>query len=217
VKINRTVVDNVYNELKEDIINLKIKLGTRINIQKISEDFSISQTPIREALSRLVKDGLVVYKSRRGYYIIQITCKDLEEIYDLRKIIECYALEKGIKNIDKIKLKEILKKGIKMQKKPLEPKKPSEFCIIDRELHMTIINSCLSQSMNKMYSQIYPLVRISQQLDPLYKRSMSEHVLLIKEILKGNIKKAKNILEKHLENCKNDGIEVLKEDIKNNN
>lgn len=210
MKMNRTVVDNVYNKLKEDIVNLKIELGTRINIKKISEDFSISQTPIREALSRLVKDGLVVYESRKGYYIIQITCKDLEEIYDLRKMIECYALEKGIKNIDKSKLKEILKKGIKIQKKPLEPKKPHEFCIIDRELHTTIVNSCLSQSMNKMYSQIYPLVSISQQLDPLYERSMNEHILLIEEILEGNMKKAKKTLEKHIENCKTDGMKFLK-------
>jgi len=125
-------------------------------------------------------------------------------------MIECYALEKGIKNIDKSKLKEILKKGIKMQKEPLEPRKPYKFCIIDRELHMAIVNSCLSQSMNKMYSQIYPLVSISQQLDPLYERSMNEHILLIEEILEGNIKNAKKALEKHIENCKVDGMKFFK-------
>lgn len=210
MEINRTVVDNAYSKLKEDIINLKIKLGTRINVQKIAEDFSVSQTPIREAMNRLVKDGLVIYKPRKGYYIIQITVKDLEEIYDLRKMIECYAFDRGIKNIDQDKLKEILQKGIEMQKEPLKPKKPPEFCILDRELHMTIVNASKSGKIYKMYLQLYPLVSISQQLDPLYKRSMSEHILLIKEILKGNIKKAKNILEKHLENCKNDSIKFLR-------
>jgi len=207
--INQTIVDKIYNKLKEDIINLEVKLGERVYIKKISEDFDISQTPIREALSRLVKDGLIVYKPRKGYYVIQITCEDLKEIYDLRKMIECYALERGIKNIDKNKLKEILQQGIKMQKKPLQPKKPREFCIIDRELHMTIVNSCLSGSMYKMYLQIYPLVSISQQLDPLYERSMEEHILLINEILEENIEKAKKTLEKHIENCKNDGIKFL--------
>ena len=48
-----------------------------------------------------------------------------------------------------------------------------EFYIIDRELHMTIVNSLLGGSINKMYSQVYPLISISQQLDPLYERSMS--------------------------------------------
>jgi len=206
MKINQTIVDRIYDEIKEEITTLKVKLGARINIQKISEYFSVSQTPIREALSRLVKDGLVVYKPRKGYYITQLTGMELEEIYDLRKMIECYALEKGIKNIDKSKMKEILKKGRKMQKEPLKDEKPPEFCIMDRELHMAIVNSCLNQNMNKFYSHIYSLIRISQQLNPLYKRSLSEHNLLIKEILEGNTKKAKNILEKHLENYKKDSV-----------
>ena len=210
MKLNRTVVDEVYNKLKEDIINLKIELGTRINIQQISKNYDISQTPVREALSRLVRDGLILYKSRRGYYVIQISCKDLKEIYDLRKMIECYALEKGIKNIDKNKLKEILKKEIKMQKEPLLPKKPPEFCILDKELHMTIVNSLLSGRIKKIYSRIYPIATISQQLDPSYEKSVNEHVLLIEEILEGNTKKAKNTLEKHIENCKIDNIKFLK-------
>ena len=208
--INQTVVDKIYNKLKEDITSLEVKLGERVYIKKISEDFDISQTPIREALNRLVKDGLIVYKPRKGYYVIQITCKDMEEIYDLRKMIEGYALEKGIKNIDQNKLKEILQKGIEMQKEPLKPKKPLKFCILDRELHITIVNSCLNGMIYKMYLRIYPLVSISQQLDPLYERSMKEHILLIKEILGGNIKKAKETLEMHIENCKNDGMKCLK-------
>ena len=75
---------------------------------------------------------------------------------------------------------------------------------------MIIVNASKSGKIYKMYLQLYPLVSISQQLDPLYKRSMSEHVLLIKEMLKGNTKKAKNILEKHLVNCRNDSIKFLR-------
>jgi len=209
MNLNKTVVDNIYNKFKENIINLEIELGSRINIQKISEEFCISHIAIREALGRLVNEGLVLYKPRKGYYIIQLTCIDLEEIYDLRKMIECYALKKGMEKIDKSKLKELLDMGIKMQKEPLEPKKPAKFCSLDKELHMVIVKSCLSLSMNRIYSQIYPLVSISQQLDPLYKRSMREHIVLIKEILKGNKSKAKDILEKHIEHCKNDGIKSL--------
>lgn len=210
MKINQTVVDNVYDKLKEDIITLEIKLGQRINIEKISKSFDISQTPIREALNRLVKDGLVLYKPRKGYYFIQITYKDLEEIYDLRKLFEYYALEKGIKNIDKKKLKNILEKGIELKKQPLQPRKPPEYCALDRELHITIINCCSNDLIHKMYLQIYPLISISQQLDPLYERSMEEHILLINEILKGNVEKAKEILDKHIENCRADGLKFFK-------
>jgi len=66
MKTNKTIVDNVYNKLMEDITHLKIKPGARIDNPKITIDFDVSKTPIREALGRLVKDGLVVYKSRKG-------------------------------------------------------------------------------------------------------------------------------------------------------
>jgi DNA-binding GntR family transcriptional regulator len=53
--MNQTIADKIYNKLKEDItITVKIKLGQRVNIKKISEDFGISQIPIREALNRRV-------------------------------------------------------------------------------------------------------------------------------------------------------------------
>jgi len=91
--INQTIVGKIYTELKEKIINQQIKLNQRISIKEIAKDFGISQTPIREALNRLIKDELVEYKLRRGYYVIRLSCKDLEEIYDLRKLIEVYALE----------------------------------------------------------------------------------------------------------------------------
>lgn len=92
--MNQTIADKIYNKLKENItITSKIKLGQRVNIKKISEDFGISQIPIREALNRLVKDDLIIYKPRRGYYVIKLFYKDMEEIYKLREYFECLAIE----------------------------------------------------------------------------------------------------------------------------
>lgn len=208
--LNQTVVDKIYNKLKEDITKIQIKLGERIDIKKVSEYFGVSQTPIREVLNRLVKDGLVLYKSRKGYYFIQITYRDLEEIYDLRTILECYALRSGIKNIDKNNLRKLLKKIIALKEKPLQSKKPPEFCTLDRELHMTLIKSCLNGLIYRTYSQTYNLISISQQINPLYERSTNEHILLINEILKENLEKAIEILDKHIESSKIDGLKFFK-------
>ena len=65
--------------------------------------------------------------------------------------------------------------------------------------------------MHELYLQIYPFVEISQQLDPLYERSMSEHIKLIEAILDENVEEALKILEVHIENCKNDGFKILQD------
>lgn len=211
--INQTIVGKIYTELKEKIINQQIKLNQRISIKEIAEDFGISQTPIREALNRLIKDELVEYKLRRGYYVIRLSCKDLEEIYDLRKLIEVYALEQGMmrETIDKDLFQKYLQDSIEMQKEAIEPKKPLKYCIADRELHLSIVKSSLNEKLYKIYMRMYPFVSISQQLDPLYERSLNEHILLIKAILDKNILEAKKILKTHINNCKCDGIESLKD------
>ena len=211
--INQTIVGKIYIELKEKIINQQIKLNQRISIKEIAKDFGISQTPIREALNRLIKDELVEYKLRRGYYVIRLSCKDLEEIYDLRKLIEVYALEQGMmrETIDKDLFQKYLQDSIEMQKEAIEPKKPLKYCIADRELHLSIVKSSLNEKLYKIYMRMYPFVSISQQLDPLYERSLNEHILLIKAILAKNILEAKKILKTHINNCKCDGIESLKD------
>ena len=211
--INQTIVGKIYAELKEKTINQQIKLNQRISIKEIAEDFGISQTPIREALNRLIKDELVEYKLRRGYYVIRLSCKDLEEIYDLRKLIEVYALEQGMmrETIDKDLFQKYLQDSIEMQKEAIEPKKPLKYCIADRELHLSIVKSSLNEKLYKIYMRMYPFVSISQQLDPLYERSLNEHILLIKAILAKNILEAKKILKTHINNCKCDGIESLKD------
>ena len=94
-------------------------------------------------------------------------------------MIECYALEKGIVNINKTQWEKILQKGIELQKKLLESKKPIEFYELDKELHMAVVNSSVNSKIIKSYLQLYPLVIMFQQLDPYYDRSMREHILLI--------------------------------------
>ena len=57
----QSLVDQIYDQLRYDIINLKLPLGSRLNVSELQERFGISSTPIREAINRLQTDGLVVY------------------------------------------------------------------------------------------------------------------------------------------------------------
>jgi len=113
--------------------------------------------------------------------------------------------------IDKDLFQKYLQDSIEMQKEAIEPKKPLKYCIADRELHLSIVKSSLNEKLYKIYMRMYPFVSISQQLDPLYERSLNEHILLIKAILAKNILEAKKILKTHINNCKCDGIESLKD------
>jgi len=88
--------DWAYQILKEDILNFRLPPGTVVRIQSLSEELNISRTPIREALLSLEKEGLVHAESRVGFFVTEITRRDLEELYELRAVLESYAVQTAV-------------------------------------------------------------------------------------------------------------------------
>jgi len=210
-KIETNLVDQIYNILREKIINLELKLGQRIDIKGLAEEFGVSQTPVREALNRLTKDRLVNVIPRRGYYVVKLSAEDMEEIYDIRKIFESYALESAIKNIEVNKLRKLKQRMMEqLQGEVTEQRRKAKF-ETDKKLHLLIIQSSYNKKLKEMYSQIYDFVKISQRMNPRFKKSLEEHIALIDAILEKDLEKARKLLMLHIDNARDWGIEALKD------
>src|SRR5580693_60527 len=106
----RTMTDAVYEQLKAAIVELRIPPGAPLREAEIAQGLSVSKTPVREALGRLEQDGLVTLNSFRSATVTDYTARDLQEIYELREIIEVAAAraaaesmsEKGLADLGRI-------------------------------------------------------------------------------------------------------------------
>ena len=76
-----TLSEQIYQILRSDILSQRIPLGTRLTLKNLKEQFGVSSTPIREALTRLTEEGLVNHYSNIGVTVISLTEKDLTELY----------------------------------------------------------------------------------------------------------------------------------------
>lgn len=85
----------IYKEIRRSIITGHSKPGERINIDELASRYSTSITPVRDALQMLSQDGLVTIKPRSGYYVSEITLKQLRDLLDLRRILEVAAVERA--------------------------------------------------------------------------------------------------------------------------
>lgn len=84
-----SVVEGVYDRIYERLMTLEIAPGARILIDNIARELNISQTPVREALSRLEREGLVSKAHLIGYSAApQLTRRRFEELYDFRLLLE---------------------------------------------------------------------------------------------------------------------------------
>jgi len=207
--LKSNLADQIYDILRERIISLQFKLGEKIDIQKLAEEFGTSPTPIRDALNRLAENGLVNIKPRVGYYVIDLSAEDIAEIYDLRKMFECYALEPAMENVNFNELRQLKKEMEKIQKEADEEKRDAKFHETDRKLHLLIIKSFPNKRLQSLFSQVYDLVRLSISMGVEWEKSLKEHIALIDALEKKEFSRAKKILKDHIDSSRDDAIKAF--------
>ena len=100
-----------YEEIVNRIIQGYFKAGETLQEEKLSGEFGISRTPVREAFRQLEADGLIENIPNRGAFVIGLTKRDISDLFDLRKLFEIQAVEWAIKRMtpeDVDRLREII-------------------------------------------------------------------------------------------------------------
>ncbi len=91
-----TRATSVYDQLRADLLAGGIEPGAKLAIEALAEHYAASATPLREALNRLVSDGLVERREQRGFVVAPISAADLAEITRTRCWLEEIALRESI-------------------------------------------------------------------------------------------------------------------------
>ena len=92
---------DIYNILRERIVNLHYRPGDALNEMKLAEEFQVSRTPIREALIRLSGERLVTIVPHLGARTSEINLRDFQELIELREILERGVARLASRNITK--------------------------------------------------------------------------------------------------------------------
>ncbi len=96
----RSLVDQVYERLRGDIISLQLPLGSRINVNELQDALGVSCTPIREAINRLQQEGLITYENNVGARVLTLDSKDVDEIQQLATTLHCAAAKLSMERGD---------------------------------------------------------------------------------------------------------------------
>lgn len=94
---SRLLKERVYEELREDIISCKIAPGTEIREADLAARFEVSKSPVRDALIRLEREGLVITMPRQGYRVSPVSISDMLDMFHLRAALERANIERIIR------------------------------------------------------------------------------------------------------------------------
>ena len=101
---NSSLVNDIYVSLKQDILWLRLKPRTTLTESELAEIYKTSKTPIREALSMLVRDELVSVFPRKGYMVTEVSLTDMRDMHQYRYILENANLVYAVKHATKEQL-----------------------------------------------------------------------------------------------------------------
>jgi len=96
----RTLVERAYLGLRHDIVWGRLAPGERLRVEHLKDQYQVGAGTLREALSLLLSDALVTAEGQRGFRVAPISLADLEDVTNLRVLIETEALRQSIRNGD---------------------------------------------------------------------------------------------------------------------
>lgn len=94
-----TAAARVGTRLRADLLAGRLRPGQPIRQEALAERYGVSRVPLREALTEMATEGLVVHLPHRGYYVTELSPDDMREVYRLRELLEAEALTRACANI----------------------------------------------------------------------------------------------------------------------
>lgn len=96
----RTLVERAYLRLRHDIVGGQLAPGERLRVEHLKDQYEVGAGTLREALSLLLSDALVTAEGQRGFRVAPISLADLEDVTNLRVLVETEALRQSIRHGD---------------------------------------------------------------------------------------------------------------------
>ncbi len=93
----RTLIEDTYERIRDDIIEGRLAPGDKLRVEHLKLRYGVGAGTLREAITRLVSDALVVSQGQRGFWVAPISIEDLEDLTGLRMQIEIEALRRSIR------------------------------------------------------------------------------------------------------------------------
>jgi DNA-binding GntR family transcriptional regulator len=92
--------EQVYDTLRRRLLRREPGAGAKLSLHELAAELGVSRSPVHHALTRLVSEGLLSVKARRGYYVTPVTSAVVTEGYDVRLALELHAAEKSVARVD---------------------------------------------------------------------------------------------------------------------
>ena len=202
---HRPLREIVYEELKRQILVGEIAPGTRMMEVELADVMGVSRTPVREAIRKLEKEGLVTIEPRKGAYASNISIKDMVDVLEVRQGLEGMAAAIASGKITERQKADLLN-VVEKYKAAVESANIEEIIKYDEEFHSMIISISGNKTLMQVFSTVQELALRFRYIyyDDFnrYESMPREHQLIEEAIMSGDAEKARVAAGDHVSKLK---------------
>ena len=214
-KERKSLGQDVFDYLKNAIIDQTIMPGSRLVESKIADMLGISRTPLREALHKLEREDWIEKNPSGGFQVVTLTKDDIEQTFGIRSVLEAYAARLAAEN-HKDKDLIPLEKKIKEFKICLETKDSGKLQKINTQFHDFLYALSESKKLIKMINQLRAQISRFRQIilnqEEYAHKSNEDHIKMLEAIKNRDGEAVEQLVRQHIIKGKNAVLNQLKQE-----
>jgi DNA-binding GntR family transcriptional regulator len=201
--------EQVYERLKDAIIDGVFTPGERLSVQELAEYFQISTTPVRDALKLLETDKLVEVIPRRGTYVSRFDRGAIRETYQIRRIIECACVE-DLENAPGQIVQQLVEVAQEIEDLQEEEKfrDYGRYIKLDSKFHNLLVGLLQNERLSELYQTLRWPGQVMRGLSHAgYQRAAQtarEHKAIAQAVAERKVAKAQQAISEHLREAERD-------------
>ncbi|GAA4667272.1 GntR family transcriptional regulator [Amycolatopsis dongchuanensis] len=195
----------IARQLREAIMNGSLPPGTQLAETELAAQFQVSRGPLREAMQRLVSEGLLRSERHRGLFVIDLEPEDVHDIYSARMAIERQALIRVAQGADREAVADALDETVREMAAATAARDWAAVSEADTRFHEVLVAGSGSKRLQRMSRTL--LVETRMCLSALRlkynddEERVTEHEQIAEAIRRGDAKKAAALLEDHMDDA----------------
>ena len=199
------LAEQVYTRLKSDIHDFELVPGDRFSEVELGTRLGVSRTPVREALFRLRNEGFLDVESKTGWFVRPIDFGHLEQLYDLRVILELACVARLCMRADEAPELEALK-AVWLVPAAERMADGRAVGTLDEQFHATLVRAAGNGEMARVHWDVTERIRIVRRLDftrgDRIEATYAEHAKILRAIIQRKPDQAQLLLRAHIEQSK---------------
>jgi len=203
-----TAGERAYRHIRRDILFGRLAPAQKLKLDGLKESYGVSISTLRELLSRLTSEGLIVAEGARGFEVAPISPENLKEVANLRQLLECHAMALSFETGDMEWEGRVVAAHHKLavvESRMLagDRSAPDLWKRYDWEFHHALISACGLKAHLDAHSAAYDKYLRYQMIAVVFRGEIAarEHRQLLECALRRDTKSAQGVLVKHIQDC----------------